>query len=348
MDPYVTLRSYLRTQHAHDHLAHLGHPHWQMGWIDQLLLDTQIAMHERALPTFVGVSAYGAARAKLELVAPEMLKAAVEPAPARRGRFRFLDRDYARTGRKQAPPPQLYGLRPSDHKGARAGVAAPLHVEAARNLSLALVTKVTKTQRAGIRKLVTESITKGIPPAQQGLRIANIVGLFPRWQNAVNNLHARMIQNRIPPHVADVRAKNYADELLEKRGIMIARTELLRAMNAGRWAGWHDLAHKGVLDPDSAVKQWKGTIDNRICPVCEYLADPMGDGRGGVQVVGLDTPFETEYGPVVMPPCHPHDRCSVDLIPGEVKVQQVSDGDLGEWVGVLKDPEMAAMVGVLA
>ena len=168
-------------------------------------------------------------------------------------------------------PPSYIRIRPARF-GRGLGNAPLTHIQAARDLSLDLVTHIDQTQRDAIATFIEEAIRRGIDAQVTGNRVANIVGLFPRWQKAVENLHARMIANGIPGHVAQQRADDYADELRDKRGMNIARTELLRGLNQGRLNSWGALAAEGVIDPDKSIKEWSSAP--YACDACAELGDP--------------------------------------------------------------------------
>lgn len=342
LDAYIIMRAHLAMTDFSSHTALTA-----MATVEAHLIDAQVAFHQATLPTFEMIVHGGAADGRLQILAPGLAKAA---APERKTRFRFLDEQ--RRERKVFTGARLSGLQPTARAGHRSYNAPPRHVEAARNLSLRLVTDVTRTQRTRLRTLVTQSITRGIDVDSLGVRLSHIVGLFPRWQQAVNKLYANMLDNDVPVHLANIRVQNYADELLAKRGTMIARTELLRAMNVGRWAGWHDLADKGFLDADRAGKQWTSAEDHDICPECDYLGDPMGDHKGGLIVIGLDTPFETEFGPVIMPPAHPHCRCgAVILQPVDTPAPNVDDAGWDQSLvdeSTISAPEIERLISVMA
>lgn len=327
IDAYTMLRVMLRTPEFADELAAALDP---MALIDKYLDQVGELVHAAAIPTYVKVVDGGAALGHRDLWLP--------PSFAKAEAARKIEPRH----RRQFHGPRLHGLRatpiPRPHHSFNANEA---HIRAAEALSMRLVTHVNKSQRDEIRKLIVDSHRRGINYRDTALRISNVVGLFPRWQKAVDNLHRRMLANGVTRNIADRRAADYADDLLDKRATMIARTELLRSLNMGRLAGWHDAADRGLLDPQRTVKRWSATLDNRICPECEYLADPHGNDSGGITVVGLDTPFDTEFGDVVMPPIHPHCRCAVVI--EAVAPAQVDDNLALLDDAMLADPEMAEL-----
>ncbi len=308
-----------------------------MAIVDQACQESTVDLHSLLLPTLVTVTHGGAALGHIDLT-PAVTKA--DGSAERQPRRRYLDR------KAPVARPRLYGLRPMPVPAPPHTAAYAPHTRAAEALSLDLVTRINRSQRAAIHGIVVESFRRGIAAKDTANRIANVVGLFPRWQRAVNNLHASMLANDVPARIADRRARAYSDELIQKRAVMIARTELLRAMNTGRWLGWHDLADQGIIDPERSTKEWTGSIDSAICPECEYLADPNGDGVG-VIVTGIDTLFHTEYGDIRMPPAHPHCRCGAVIHPYLVLIPGGRVDDDFD-VSALDDPEVSALAQIVA
>jgi F like protein len=95
------------------------------------------------------------------------------------------------------------------------------------------------------------------------------------------------------------KAKVYAEKLLRQRAKTIARTEILRASNAGQRAAWRSARDKGIL-PRTTLREWIAT--GGACAICSPL-----DGK----TAGLDEPFD---GGIDSPPAHPSCRCTTGLI----------------------------------
>jgi hypothetical protein len=107
----------------------------------------------------------------------------------------------------------------------------------------------------------------------------------------------------------------YLENYLDHRASTIARTESLRAGNAGLRDSYTQAAERGVI-PEAAVKRiWLIDRDERTCPICLSIIDMNPDG------VGLSDDFESEDGPIDDPPVHPNCRCTVqyetdlDMVP---------------------------------
>ncbi len=240
-------------------------------------------------------------------------------------------------------PPRLLKAKARRKKAeplpSRAHVA---HARSARAQTHSLITSISNRQRAAIHAKITRSIERGVTVDRTGKQIANIVGLFPRWQKAVNTLHRSMLDNGIPIRVADKRAAAYSDELITKRGMMIARTELMRSMNEGRLLGWQELDRTNQIDGGDSYKFVQ--IGPGACPDCEYIADPNGDGQP-LLVRGIDGVFDTPWGPQASPPFHPHCRCTMVLRPMFVE-GRVSGQGFGRPIDMsdLSDEQVAALM----
>lgn len=234
----------------------------------------------------------------------------------------------ARRGWRKKKTTTRFSLKPSRSRTQRFP-ADQYHVAAAKTLTLDLVQHVTRTQEGKLKTILGQSISKGINADVTGARLANVVGLFPRWQNAVDNFHTKLLDDGATRAWARQRAKQYADSLLDKRGIMIARTELMRAMNDGRLAGWQDMLDRGVIT-DASIKDWDASPD--ACDDCSNIR-PVYD---------LDTPFDTPFGDLVVPPLHPHCRCTVSLRPERGKGED--DGRDADVKTINAFPEVADLL----
>jgi len=88
----------------------------------------------------------------------------------------------------------------------------------------------------------------------------------------------------------------------EKRATLIARTEVMRAANAGQRESWRQAVDSGMLTGDEK-RQWIVTNDERLCPECESL-------DGEVAELGGEYPDPGGEGP----PLHPNCRCTEGII----------------------------------
>lgn len=178
-----------------------------------------------------------------------------------------------------------------------------------KHLTTELIQGLGDKQKTLARRILAKALKNKLTPQQIAVELGNVLGLNDRWAKAVENLHAKLLENGMSEKMAAHRAQVYARKLVRKRGIMVARTELARAANAAVFAAWQQKEEQGALE-GYIVEKWLQPMSG-ACPECWYAADP--DSTGGPKVIkGLSTRFETAEGHLVdYPPLHPHCRCQV-------------------------------------
>jgi len=176
-----------------------------------------------------------------------------------------------------------------------------------------LVTFVDVVTRNSIRKAIIDAFNEGIDVKTTAKRIKNVVGLHPRWADAVTTYEkkefARLVQSGMKEATARARSiersTRYSDSLKSKRATMIARTEIQIAQNEGRQEGWNQAAKEGYVDAESQ-KMWIIAQDERTCEICIEL-----DG----EIVPWDGAFSS--GDETPGRVHPNCRCTMVIIPPE-------------------------------
>jgi hypothetical protein len=179
-----------------------------------------------------------------------------------------------------------------------------------------LVDGITDAARDAVRQIITRGMREGRSVDAVAAEVRSVVGLHPRWANAVANRRRALESMKNPPSAARIDAvvAQYRSKLLTHQARTIARTELMWASNAGAHEGHRQAVETGAY-PAGVEREWvtapetkrSGATDSRTCPVCKPL--------NGVTVEGVDTPFVTALGPFLTPPCHPSCRCRVRLLP---------------------------------
>jgi SPP1 gp7 family putative phage head morphogenesis protein len=175
-----------------------------------------------------------------------------------------------------------------------------------------LVTSVDNLTRNAIRKIIVDAFNEQLDFRATARRIKNIVGLHPRWAEAVVKFEKRELDRLIKEGFkeatartrAQSRATVYADRLKSARATMIARTEIQIAQNAGRYEGWKQAWEEGYVDPNS-MKMWVTALDERTCEICAPLNGEIVPWNG-IFSVGLEAPI-----------VHPHCRCTMVILPPE-------------------------------
>lgn len=99
------------------------------------------------------------------------------------------------------------------------------------------------------------------------------------------------------------------DDIFPRRAELIARTEVLRAQNAGR--------HEQLISAGAKRKIWKNNQD--ACPYCKELAGTVaeaqmnffnkGDTYSFTDEDGIDHKMKLDYADISYPPIHPACRC---------------------------------------
>ncbi|GIW89990.1 MAG: hypothetical protein KatS3mg109_0422 [Pirellulaceae bacterium] len=186
----------------------------------------------------------------------------------------------------------------------------PHSVEFIQRWTGELITAITEQQREAVREIIERSFKEAIPPREAAKLIRGVLGLHSRQVQAVANFRARLIEQGVDLMSVERRTLAYANAQLRKRALTIARTETLRAANAGQQLLWKQAAQQGVLRPGKTRRVWIVTPDDRLDQtVCEPIPHMEEN-----QDVGLDEPFTTGTGERVMnPPAHPNCRCAVAL-----------------------------------
>jgi SPP1 gp7 family putative phage head morphogenesis protein len=181
-----------------------------------------------------------------------------------------------------------------------------------------LVTEVTDQTRIAIRKVITRAFVEGIPPRQSAELLRKVVGLHSRDEDAVANLRERILESpggkvfagktaiRVPENgMPKARLRQilntYSDRLLNRRALLIARTETIRGSNEGQNQLWKQAVNAGQL-PRNTNRVWITTEDERVCPTCSQL-----DGK----TAKINGSFEGKFDG---PPAHPTCRCTTGLV----------------------------------
>jgi SPP1 gp7 family putative phage head morphogenesis protein len=174
-----------------------------------------------------------------------------------------------------------------------------------------LITSIDALTRNSVRKAIIDAFNEGLDYRATARRIKSVVGLHPRWADAVTNFekkeYARLVKNGVKEATARARATEratrYADSLKSKRATMIARTEIQIAQNEGRQEGWNQAAEQGYVDVE-AQKMWVIAEDERTCDICVEL-----DG----EIVPWNETFSS--GHETPGRVHPNCRCTMVIIP---------------------------------
>lgn len=192
-----------------------------------------------------------------------------------------------------------------------------------------MIQQITSDTRAALTQVLTRAFSEGGAPIEIAREIRGMIGLTAAQDAAIANYRTALeqgtsssLRNALARSLRDGRydrsllrsiktgqgmsadkidklTERYRARYLQYRANAIARTESIRAANAGQLEAWRQAREQGLLD--GAQREWQATGDDRDCDVCDGL-----DG----EVVAFDEPFSNGD---MHPPEHPHCRCTVKL-----------------------------------
>lgn len=211
----------------------------------------------------------------------------------------------------------------------------------------ALIREIDDETRTAIKKIVVDSLKGGYSGDDAAEMVSRIIGLNTRQTRAVENLYQNTVksltEDGVSSRQARARAKKmaaeYRERLIEYRGKMIARTEIMRAANNGRLLSWAQALDDGLI-ASTMLKEWRtypGFGARGPCPICLDL-------RGSTVEVFAEFPNGS-----MMPPAHPFCRCTSILVPptrGTTRTAQVGGGYLGpiDPIGAVLSQEVDSTV----
>lgn len=178
--------------------------------------------------------------------------------------------------------------------------ANPEAVKYARTRSAELITDITQSGRASVRRVMTKALQGELSPREAAKLIRSVIGLTDGQADAVLKLRADLLKKGKSAVQVERETTRYAARLLRQRAETIARTETIASANEGQRQLWMQARERGLLT-DRDMRVWITTEDERVCPVCGHL-----DG----QTATLDGKFP---GGFMNPPAHPNCRCAVGL-----------------------------------
>ena len=173
-----------------------------------------------------------------------------------------------------------------------------------------LVVSIDDLTREAIRKIIIDSFNEQIDVRRTAVRIKNIIGLHPKWADAVRKFEIKELDRLIKAGIKEAKAieraqrsaSAYADRLKGARARMIARTEIQIAQNEGRMEGYRQADEAGYIDP-ATMKMWITAPDERTCEICAPLNGEVVPWLGTFSI-GLEKPI-----------VHPNCRCTFVIIP---------------------------------
>jgi hypothetical protein len=184
----------------------------------------------------------------------------------------------------------------------------PFSVQWAEEAAGRLVVEVSEGVRTQIANLALEAVAGDLTGAQLARRLRDIIGLHSAWSAAVSKTYDREHAAALEAGktalqamaIAEKKTAAHAKALLNRRAWNIARTEVQRAQNVGKYSGWAQGVADGWIVPTS-LKEWEE--GREPCDTCKPLVG---------EIVRWDEPFSNGD---LMPPDHPSCRCTANILP---------------------------------
>jgi hypothetical protein len=191
---------------------------------------------------------------------------------------------------------------------------APRAVEWARNHVGGLITEIIEDNRTAIRGIITQQLAEGVGPRQAAIAVRGQIGLTAQQTGFVGNARAQLasldsayftrqlrdrrfdgivrkaIAEGKPLSSADIDriTARYSERLLKHRSEVIALTESITALRAGRHEGILQAVEQGAIAPDAIKKVWSTSADDRVRE--DHVA------MDGEEVDGMEAPFTLPDG----------------------------------------------------
>ncbi len=198
----------------------------------------------------------------------------------------------------------------------------PRAVEYAASNELDVVREFTEEQRDVTRRVIAEGVARGTNPIEQAREIREAIGLTERQEAAVQAyreqlengssqaldraLRDRRFDSTVQTSIdsgkplsktqIDKMVTRYRERYLKYRSEVIARTEALRAVNAGSEEMFRQVIESGDIRHDQVERSWHTADDERV-------RDAHREMR--VAVVGIGEPFVDGDGNELMFPGDP-------------------------------------------
>lgn len=172
-----------------------------------------------------------------------------------------------------------------------------------------MITHLDTNARVALKAELKRAVSGGATAQELIERLQSVVGLHPRQARQVEAVRLRSYEEMIARGFDDKQARQQAARAAGRvstrvqtyRATVVARTELARAQNTGRWLGWLQADEEGLVDMTTYGKRWSAALD--ACQVCLPL-------HGTTEPASYVYAHGSE-----MPPAHPQCRCSASLIP---------------------------------
>ena len=195
-----------------------------------------------------------------------------------------------------------------------------------------LITDLADNQLGVIRNELVTGLFEGRNPRQTALnlvgrvgkggrRVGGVIGLDLRWSRAVANYKTTLLDGNRSQSLIDRMVDRYTNKLLRARGERIARTETLKAMNAGKVEGMAQLIDSGKVEAKNVTKIWSSSGDKRVRDTHAAMDgqqkktdEPFVSPNGAQLMHPLDSSLGAGADEIVQ--CRCHMRYKIDWLGG--------------------------------
>jgi hypothetical protein len=245
-----------------------------------------------------------------------------------------LEKVIVRTARAEIPKKQLAkaaGLPlDADPVPIEFALINQMAVQYAAQHSGSLIMDLSAGLRETVATILSGSVAGNLPRHAVVDLLRATIPLHSSWAQAVEKVYDREYTKRLQAGATLDKAAEFAkraadvrsDRLLQTRSRNIARTEAMRAMNEGKFAGWSQQVAEGWMPVDS-LKEWQE--GRSPCKRCEPLVG---------QIVPWDQPFSNGQ---MMPPEHPSCRCTAIMLPPDDEFLEIMEQQRAAASGFITD-----------
>ena len=168
--------------------------------------------------------------------------------------------------------------------------ANPFVVRVMQEERLRMVREFTQQQREATRQALARGVAEGANPIQQARNFRDSIGLTAKQEAAVAKyrqllekgdraifdraLRDKRFDRTIQAAIRDGKpltqtqvermVQRYRDRYIKYRAEVIARTEALRSVHAGKEAMYQQAIEAGELDPNNMTEEWNTARDERV------------------------------------------------------------------------------------
>lgn len=201
------------------------------------------------------------------------------------------------------------------------GITAPTTINALQRNDFSLIRELSASTREGVAETIRAGVEAGRNPLDVARDVRRQIGLTARQARAVSNYRRLLEESRgealeralrdkrfdatvarsiadkkpLPKAKIDAMVARYEAKHLKYRSETIARTEGLRAANAGNHLAWEQAVAEGKLEGKTIVRKWMHSGDHKVRDAHRKIPAMNPEGRG------LNEPFQSPLGPIMMP-----------------------------------------------